>query len=48
METNYRAYVLKNDAGKRYIGLTEKVETRLAQHNAGESKWTAKYRPSRS
>jgi putative endonuclease len=28
-----------------YIGLTENVFVRLAQHNAGASKWTAKFGP---
>jgi len=45
METTYRVYVLENPAGRHYIGLSEDVVARLAQHNAGESKWTAKYRP---
>ncbi len=41
----YRVYELRNDSGKRYFGLSSDVVLRLAQHNAGESKWTAKYRP---
>ena len=40
-----RVYVLRNDSGRLYIGLSEDVSRRLEQHNAGLSKWTAKYRP---
>jgi putative endonuclease len=41
----YRVYVLRNSQGRHYIGLSEDVTARLAQHNAGESQWTAKHRP---
>ena len=41
----YRVYLIENPAGRRYLGLSEDVTERLAQHNAGRSKWTAKYRP---
>jgi len=41
----YRVYVIRNASGRRYIGLSEDVFHRLGQHNAGESKWTAKYGP---
>jgi len=34
-----------NITGKRYIGLSEDVGSRLQQHNNGESKWTARHRP---
>ena len=37
----YTVYVLRNPDGRHYIGLTSDIETRVAQHNAGESKWTA-------
>jgi putative endonuclease len=36
----YQVYILKNAAGRSYIGVTEDVETRLAQHNSGVSTWT--------
>ena len=36
----YQVYILINPDGKRYIGLSENVITRLGQHNAGLSKWT--------
>ena len=45
MGKNYRIYVLQNPARRYYVGLSENIETRLLQHNAGVSKWTAKYRP---
>ncbi|HWA25053.1 MAG TPA: GIY-YIG nuclease family protein [Lacunisphaera sp.] len=41
----YRVYLLKNPDGRFYIGVSENVSLRLDQHNAGQSKWTAKYRP---
>jgi putative endonuclease len=40
-ETNvYQVYVIRNAAGKFYIGLSENVQIRLQQHNQGVSKWT--------
>ncbi|MEY2505166.1 MAG: putative endonuclease [Verrucomicrobiota bacterium] len=36
----YRVYVLQNAAGKFYIGLSDCVSRRVAQHNAGESRYT--------
>ena len=36
----YQVYVLRNVAGKFYIGLSENVQARLQQHNQGISKWT--------
>ena len=36
----YQVYVLQNAAGRFYIGLSENVAFRLAQHNNGVSKWT--------
>jgi len=41
----YRVYILVNADGKRYIGLSENVSKRLADHNSGISKWTAKHGP---
>jgi len=38
--TLYQVYVLRNLSGKFYIGLSENVAVRLAQHNSGISKWT--------
>jgi putative endonuclease len=36
----YQVYVIRNAAGKFYIGLSENVQIRLQQHNQGVSKWT--------
>ena len=41
----YQVYLLRNAAGRQYIGVSEDIVVRLGQHNAGESTWTAKYRP---
>jgi len=40
-------YVLKSIVapGKFYVGLTDNVETRLAQHNKGQSYSTRKHKP---
>jgi putative endonuclease len=36
----YRVYVLQNEAGRRYIGLSENPNLRLQQHNSDLSQWT--------
>ena len=36
----YQVYVIRNESGRYYIGMSEDVEHRLIQHNSGESKWT--------
>ncbi len=36
----YQVYVLRNPHGDYYIGLSKDPASRLAQHNAGESRWT--------
>src|SRR5439155_12324498 len=36
----YQVYVLRNPQGVFYVGLSEDVAVRLAQHNNGISKWT--------
>jgi putative endonuclease len=36
----HQGYVIRNNAGKFYIGLSEDVSKRLEQHNQGISKWT--------
>jgi putative endonuclease len=41
----YRVYLIINEGGRRYIGLSENVARRLDEHNAGRSKWTAKFGP---
>ena len=36
----YRVYVLQNHEGQFYVGVTACVANRLAEHNAGRSRWT--------
>jgi putative endonuclease len=36
----YYVYILRNPGGKLYIGLTENLQQRLADHNSGVSTWT--------
>jgi predicted GIY-YIG superfamily endonuclease len=36
----YRVYVIQNDEGKFYIGLSDDVAGRVEQHNTGQSRWT--------
>jgi putative endonuclease len=36
----YRVYVLQDNAGCFYIGLSDDVERRVTQHNKGQSHWT--------
>ena len=36
----YRVYVIQNNHGTFYIGVSENVSLRLEQHNAGRSRWT--------
>jgi predicted GIY-YIG superfamily endonuclease len=38
--TQYQVYVLRNSAGRFYIGLSENILLRLEQHNTGLSRWT--------
>jgi putative endonuclease len=40
MEKLYQVYVIRNEAGRHYIGLSEDVVQRLIDHNTGVSKWT--------
>jgi predicted GIY-YIG superfamily endonuclease len=40
---SYQVYVLQNPAGRRYIGLSEEVQLRIEQHNAGVSEWTSRH-----
>jgi len=43
--SDYCVYVLRNEEGRHYIGLSEDPGRRLLQHNAGLSKWTRPHRP---
>jgi len=36
----YFVYVIRNLAGRIYIGVSENVSVRLNQHNLGVSRWT--------
>ena len=36
----YHVYVLKNDEGRLYVGHTDDLDRRLAEHQAGLSRWT--------
>ncbi len=40
-------YVIESESApaRHYVGLTSNLPTRLAAHNAGESRHTRKYRP---
>jgi len=40
-------YVIQSiNANKLYVGMTEDLDNRLKEHNAGKSKYTATYRTS--
>lgn len=43
----YYVYLLESvdRTGERYVGLSTDLRTRLAAHNAGRSRHTAKHRP---
>ena len=42
----WKVYVLKSQKnGTRYVGISENVERRLAEHNAGKSKFTSGHTP---
>ncbi|PYL67031.1 MAG: hypothetical protein DMF20_04695 [Verrucomicrobia bacterium] len=45
MPAAYRVYILQNHAGKFYIGLSDDVARRVAQHNTGQSRWTKGHGP---
>ena len=38
-------YILENEHSKHYVGLTDNVNRRLAEHNRGKISSTAKYCP---
>jgi len=41
---SYFCYVLWSPVGQKfYIGMTENITARLAQHNAGLSRWSKRY-----
>ena len=40
VKAQYQVYTLLNSEGRRYIGVSNDVDRRLAQHNQGLSTWT--------
>ena len=36
----FTVYVLRNPAGRLYVGQTNDLERRLAEHGSGTSRWT--------
>jgi len=38
-------YILQNERGYKYVGLTDDIDDRLARHNREEIPSTSKYRP---
>ncbi|MFN2621232.1 MAG: GIY-YIG nuclease family protein [Chthoniobacterales bacterium] len=45
MTSLHRVYVLQNSAGKFYIGLSDDVARRVAQHNSDQSRYTKRKGP---
>jgi putative endonuclease len=45
MPAIYRVYVLQNPEGRFYIGLSDNVDRRRNEHDAGVAKWTRRKRP---
>jgi putative endonuclease len=41
----FSVYVLRNPAGRLYVGQTSDLARRLEQHVNGESRWTRTYGP---
>jgi len=41
----YQVYVMVNKMNRRFIATAESPEDELVQHNKGEFKWTAQFRP---
>ena len=40
MSAHYFVYVIQNNIGRFYIGLSDGLEKRVTQHNNNESTWT--------
>ena len=36
----YYVYILRNESGEKYIGITQDLKKRLQEHNNGETKTT--------
>ncbi len=41
----YYTYILENNKGYQYIGMTNNLDDRISRHNRGEIQSTAKYKP---
>lgn len=41
----HHTYIIENERGYQYVGLTDDVKDRLKRHNRGEIPSTAKYKP---
>jgi putative endonuclease len=41
----YHVYILRNESGRHYIGMSADTIRRLADHNSGKVKSTKPYRP---
>ena len=39
-DLDYSVYIIRNPAGRLYIGLTDDPTRRVTQHNSGVSTWT--------
>ena len=42
---SYQVYVLVNRMNRRFIAVAENPEEELKQHNKGNFKWTAQFKP---
>ncbi len=42
-EERYWVYVLELDNGKKYVGQTNNLQRRIAEHRSGRSRFTRKY-----
>jgi len=40
----YHTYIIENDEGYQYVGLTENLDDRLVRHNRGEIRSTQNYK----
>ena len=40
VDARFQVYVIRNDEGRQYIGVTDDIARRLDQHNQGVSRWT--------
>jgi predicted GIY-YIG superfamily endonuclease len=42
----WHVYILKSrESGKRYVGMSQDVNNRIAEHNSGKSKFTSGHKP---